>query len=263
MKHQFRFILIALIFLPSIACGVLSMTPVSGSGNIVTQTVNVSNFSSVILETSGDVYIEQGQTESLTVEADDNIMPVLVNGVKGNELVLGAKPGQNIDPSKKIVYRITVKDLTGVSLMGSGNFYVSPIKSDSMKMTLSGSGNINMEDLATGKLNMNLNGSGNILFAKLGATSIDTSANGSGDIQLAGRADSQSLTFSGSGNYRAGDLETKSADINIPGSADVTVWVTEQLKVHINGSGTVSYYGKPSVDQSGSGSGKMVSLGDK
>jgi hypothetical protein len=263
MKHHFRFILIALFFLPSIACGVFSLSTVKGSGNISTQTVNVSNFNSVTLETSGDVYIEQGQTESLTVQADDNILPVLDNKVKGNELVLAVQPGKSIDPTKKIVYQITVKDLNAVTLMGSGNFYVSPVKSDSMKMSVMGSGDLNFEDLTTGKLNMDLSGSGNIIIDKLGAASIDASANGSGDFKLVGKADSQVITYRGSGNYRAGDLETTSADINIPGSADVTVWVTDQLKVHVNGSGTVSYYGKPSVDQSGAGSGKIVSLGDK
>ena len=263
MKNHFRLLVIVLFLLPSLACGVLSMNSVRGSGNIVTKTVDVSNFDSVTLEGSGDVYIEQGRTESLTVSADDNIMPLLVNEVRGSDLVLTAKPNQNINPSKKIVYRITVKDLTALSLKGSGNYYVSPIKSDSMKLALSGSGNINMDDLATGKLNMDLNGSGNIDIAQLTATNIDTSANGSGNFKLAGKADTQDISFSGSGNYQAGDLQTATADITIPGSADVTVWVTDELKVHINGSGTVSYYGKPTVDQTGSGSGRIVSKGDK
>jgi len=263
MKYNFRYILILLFFLPALACNMLIPNSVTGSGKIVTQTVDVSNFNSVSLEGSGDVYIQQGQTESLTIEADDNILPLLVTTVKGNELVLSTKPNQNINPSQKVVYHITVKDLKGVSLRGSGNFYVDPLKSDSMDVLLSGSGDITFKDLTTGKFSPDLNGSGNINANKLAATTIDASVKGSGDVSLAGKADSQTISFSGSGNYNAGELQTGSADIDIAGSTNATVWVTNALNVKVNGSGTVSYYGKPTVNQSGSGSGKIVSLGDK
>ena len=265
MKRQLPLLLIVLFFILSLACRSVYVNPnsVQGSGNIETQTVDVSNFDQISLEISGDVYVEHGQTESVTVEADDNILPLLETKVTGKELVLSTKPNQGIDPSRKIVYRITVKDLRGISINGSGNFYVRPIQSDTMDLSLGGSGNIEIDDLATGKLSLDLNGSGNITIDKLAATTIDSSVNGSGDISLAGQAPSQKISFSGSGNYQAGDLKSKTAEINIPGSADVTVWVTDELEANINGSGTVRYYGKPTVDQSGNGSGKIVSLGEK
>ena len=127
---------------------------VKGSGNIETQTVDVSNFDQITLEISGDVYVEHGPTESVTVETDDNILPLLETKVRGKELVLTTKPNQGIDPSRKIVYRITAKDLRGISIRGSGNFNVSPLQSDSMDLSLDGSGNIEIDDLATGKLSL-------------------------------------------------------------------------------------------------------------
>jgi hypothetical protein len=265
MKRQFPLILIILFFVPSLACRAVSMNynAVRGSGNIETQTVDVSNFNRITLENSGDVYVEQGQTESVTVEADDNILPLLETKVRGKELFLTTQPNQNIDPSRKIVYRITVKDLSGISLDGSGNFFVGPIQSGSMDLSVNGSGDIKIDDLSTGKLSVDLNGSGNIGVDKLKATALDASVNGSGDIDLAGQAPTQKISFNGSGNYKAGNLNSKSAEIKIPGSADVTVWVTDTLNANIDGSGTVRYYGKPSVNQTGNGSGKIVSLGEK
>jgi hypothetical protein len=266
MKRLLPLILIVLFFIPSLACSVVipnSPNAVKGSGNIVTQTVDVKNFSSVSLENSADVYLEQGSTESVTVEADDNILPLLETKVRGKELLLSTKPNTSIDSSRKIIYRITAKDLSGISLNGSGNFNVSPIKADSMDISLDGSGNIKIDELATGKLSIQLNGSGNIGINKVSASSTDASVDGSGDIRLAGQSPTQKISFNGSGNYAAGDLKSESVEISIPGSADVTVWATEELKAEIDGSGTVRYYGKPSVDQSGDGSGKIVSLGEK
>jgi PBP1b-binding outer membrane lipoprotein LpoB len=263
MKHRFSLLLIVLFFLPSLACYTMTGQSVNGSGSLQTQTFDVSNFDRVRLDGFGDVYVEQGDVESLTVQTDENILPYLDIKVSGNELQLSVKPNVNLNPSKSIKYNLTVKDLSRIALNGSGKFYVSPIQSDSMDLSVNGSGDIKVDDLSTGRLSMNLNGSGTISIDKLKATSTDASINGSGDIKLAGEAPTQEISFNGSGNYLAGDMKSESANIRIPGSADITVWVTDTLKANIDGSGTVRYYGKPTVDQTGNGSGKLVSLGEK
>lgn len=266
MKHYLRLLLITLFFLPSLACEAINTPPktVQGSGNIIEQTVEVSNFDRVRLAASGDVYIEQGDAESLTIEADDNILPLLVSNLSdGTELLLGTKPMTSMNPSKPIVYRLTVKNLVGISISGSGNVYAEPIQSTSMKITLSGSGNIDIKGLESDSLSIALPGSGKITIDDVSVKAVDTDAKGSGDIKLSGKSDKQTVSYSGSGTYQADDLESVSADIRVPGSADITVWVTDQLNVHVDGSGTIRYYGKPTVEQGGAGSGKISSLGEK
>ena len=263
MKRYLPVIFIVLFYLPSLACSLIFPNTIQGSGKIVTESVDVSGFDRISLDGSANVYIKQGQAESLTVEADDNILPLLESTVQAGELVLTTKPNQSINPSKPIVYRITVKELSGISLRGSGSFFVSPVESNAMDISVLGSGDINLEDLTTEKLSLTLSGSGTIAIARLTATSVDASVKGSGDIELAGTADSQTVSFSGSGSYQAGDLQTETTEVSIPGSAEVTVWATDALKASIDGSGTISYYGQPSVDQSGGGSGTLKSLGEK
>jgi hypothetical protein len=266
MNNPIRIFLVILFFLPTLACGTVSTVStnhVRGSGKIVTQTIDVNNFDSVSLEGSGNVYIVQGDSESVTVETDDNILPLLETKVNGHELVLGMKPNQSIDPSKPIVYQLTVKDLNGIDLKGSGNFYVSPVQSNNMAISLLGSGDIRIKGLATDSLAIDLSGSGNITIEEIAVKTVDTNLKGSGDIKLDGKSEAQTVSVAGSGNYLAADLETGSANISIPGSADVTVWVNDTLQVTVNGSGSVSYYGSPDIDQNGSGSGHLKSLGDK
>lgn len=263
MKHNLSVFFLVLFLLPALACNSVVPNSIQGSGKIIKQTVDVSNFDSVSLEGTGNVYVEQGKTESLTIEADDNILPLLDTRVRGSELVLGIKPGQNINPSKPIVYRLTVKDLNAVSLKGSGNFDVEPAQSKDMKVSLFGSGDIKMKGLNADTLSINLSGSGTITIGDIATTTIDTNIFGSGDVKLDGQSDSQMIAVTGSGNYLAGDLETTSADVTIPGSSEVTVWAKETLKAHMSGSGNVKYYGNPTIDQSGAGSGKMIPLGEK
>lgn len=263
MKRTLSLLLITLFFLPSLACAVLTTNAVRGSGDIITQTFDVGNLDQVTLEGFGTVFIEQGQTESLSVQTDDNIMSLLDIRVRGRELTLGVKRGYDITPSRSITFHVTVKDLSAVTVDGSGDFYIEPIKSDRLAVYVMGSGNIDIKGLTADELSMQLNGSGNISIQDISAKNIDTSLQGSGDIELEGTADIENVTVNGSGNYRAGELETSSAEINIPGSAEVTVWASDDLEVRINGSGNVSYYGRPAIDQSGSGSGSLISLGDK
>ena len=68
-------ILLVLLLLGTIfvvtACGA---TIIKGSGNLITETRQVSNFDSIDLSGSGEVIVTQGGSESLTIETDDNVM---------------------------------------------------------------------------------------------------------------------------------------------------------------------------------------------
>lgn len=263
MKRHLWLVTIVLLFLPSLACGSFTANSVTGSGDLVTQTVEVGHFDRVALEGFGTVFIEQGQTDSLSVQTDDNLLSLLDINVRGNELRLGIKPGYDLSPSQSITFNVTVKDLNRLEINGSGSFEVEPLNAESFAVAIEGSGDIHIQGLTADDLAIELDGSGNITIDDIQVKSIDTSVQGSGDINLEGEADSQKVAVSGSGNYLAGELETARADINIPGSADVTVWATDELDVRVNGSGDVRYYGQPTIDQSGSGSGALVALGEK
>jgi hypothetical protein len=81
---------------------------------------------------------------------------------------------------------------------------------------------------------------------------------GSGDVRLAGRAEQQSWTVSGSGDVDARALAGRAARVNIHGSGDVSLGVVEQLDVQLSGSGDLSYAGRPQLRQSVTGSGEVL-----
>lgn len=253
-----------LLLLPAMACNAGNIgNTINGSGIITTQTYAVKDFTGVILEGVGDVYITQENTESLSIETDDNLFAQLNIRVSGDDLILGSQPYVNLNPSKSIIYRLAVKDLSDMTLAGSGNIYSEPLQATSLKVTVAGSGDVEVKGLTGTDLSVNLTGSGNITFDQIAVTSIDISIDGSGDIKLNGKVDIQTIEVYGSGKYLAGDLETANADILIQGSCNLTVWVKDKLDIHVNGSGDVSYYGRPTTNQSGNGSGNVLSLGEK
>ena len=59
MKSNLSLFLIALFFLPALACGTFTTNSIAGSGDIVNQTIEVRDFDKVTLEGFGSVFITQ------------------------------------------------------------------------------------------------------------------------------------------------------------------------------------------------------------
>lgn len=62
-----------------------------GSGNLITEEREVSDFDRVELASDGELMLTQGGSESLIIEAEDNVMSYITSEVRGGTLVLGLK----------------------------------------------------------------------------------------------------------------------------------------------------------------------------
>ena len=74
-----------------ITCSCVVVIPgetVEGSGNIITEEREVAEFTKVHLKGSGNVIVSQGQTQSLQVKTDDNIMPLIETDVSDKKLTI-------------------------------------------------------------------------------------------------------------------------------------------------------------------------------
>ena len=239
------YFVLPLISLVLMACGTINIgfNTVRGSGNLITEDRAVSGFTKVMIQGTGDLYIEQGNEEALSIEAEDNLMEYLTSEVRDNTLILGFKEGVNVSPTRGIRYNLKVKNLADVSVAGSGNIYMDGFKAEDLYLSVSGSGNAAIKDLA--------------------AASLRIASSGSGNFEVSGSAPKADVNISGSGKYKAGELKTEDTRITIGGSGEAIVWASINLTVQISGSGDISYYGEPSVSQSISGSGSVKSLGSK
>jgi Putative auto-transporter adhesin, head GIN domain len=195
-----------------VACSVTT-----GSGNVVSESRNVSGFTKIDLTGAGEVTIDQNGTEALTIEADDNLMPKVTSEVVEGTLRLGERSNL-ISLTKPVKYRVSVKDLTGLMISGSGT----------------------------------------VTAAKITSSRLAVDINGSGRVTAGGSVDNQDLMISGSGDYQAKDLQTKITTVKISGSGDAAVSVSDSLDIQMSGSGKLTYYGNPpQVTQQISGSGRV------
>jgi len=197
---------------------------ISGSGQVTTETRDVGGFTSVELRASGQMNITQGDTNTLSITADDNLLPLIKTTVRGGVLIIEFdRPTITFNPITRLQYDITVRKLEALTITGAGDFKVNNLNGESFKVNISGAGN----------------------------------------ITAAGRVTSQEVTLTGAGRYDADKLESDSATIEITGAGSASVWAKKTLDVNISGMGNVSYYGNPEVSRRVSGVGSVNGKGDK
>lgn len=245
-KRYLNGLLLAIAVSALTAC-TANVSVIQGSGNVIVETRQVSNFNSIDLSGSGEVIVTQGGSESLTIETDDNVMEYVEAEVEGGTLklglVTGIPTGVNVQSTTTLVFYVGVDDLTRLSTSGSGMFESDSIESDHLELSVTGSGGIQIDDIAANELKADVSGSG--------------------EINLTGDVVAQDVAISGSGVYQAGDICSETVGVSVSGSGSATVCARGTLDAEVSGSGSVNYYGSPSVITSESGSGKINSLGEK
>ena len=189
-----------------------------------TEQRDVSGFDRVSFEGFGTLIITRGSEESLTIEAEDNILPKIETRVRGNTLEIGFDTNRWQDivrPTEPILFTLSVIKLDGIVLSGAGSIEASGIDTERFDVELSGAGS----------------------------------------IEISGFAETQEINVSGAGSYDSAGLQSENIDVNISGAGNAIVWATESLDVNISGVGNVSYYGDPQLKEVTSGLGNLKALG--
>jgi hypothetical protein len=214
---------------------------VSSKPGSVAEEYPVDEFTGVQISIPATVYLEQGNTHSLRIEADPSTLDKIKVMVEDDNLVIKPKQyGDNLR-GKITVYVISpVYEL--VSLAGSGNVSAGKsINSEELTLKLAGSGDMEFEDLSAEEVEIKIAGSGNLALAGKGAEELEISIAGSGDLDAE--------------NFAVEEFEGK-----ISGSGSCRVNVTGELNISIAGSGSVYYHGNPEINSSVAGSGSVKSL---
>jgi hypothetical protein len=200
----------------------------------------VSGFDEVQVDMSGDIFLKQGDTEELIIEADSDLLPRLKSEVNVGRLELGLEHWYDfmfLIPNPTVRYYITMKNIHGIFIAGLGKLETEHIHTDRIRLKISGSGEFHIADLQAADLEINFSGSGK--------------------ANLAGSVKRQELDVSGSGEYRAEDLDSLETRVRISGSASARIRVQQRLEVSISGSGEVRYHGQPEIEHRISGSGSI------
>ena len=140
-----------------------SAKKVKGSGNVVSESRPVAEFDRIHLKGAGKVFLTRGETPSIEIKTDDNILPVIKTEVTDRKLVISHK---NYNPRPTTLnYFITVNDLKGIAVSGSADITSdSKLVSENFSADISGSGDMRLE-LEVENLDSDISGSGTMRFS--------------------------------------------------------------------------------------------------
>ncbi len=214
---------------------------IEGNGRLKKETRQAGNYTAVASAGSWDVMIAYGESNSITIEGDENLLPYIETMVEEGKLSIRTRKSYNLRSKNKITVYVSLTRITGISLSGSGDIIgQGRFRNEGESyFKLSGSGKIDMD------------------FDKVGTAEVGIS--GSGDIRLKGSAGSVNVKISGSGNADCSELIADNASVRVSGSGNVKINANKSIDASISGSGNVSYKGAASdVKKHVAGSGRLV-----
>ena len=199
------------------------------------ETRAVSGFHEVVFSAAGELYVNQAEPESLTIEAEPAVLRKITSSVSAGRLTLGFAPG-NVVARELIRFRLQVRDLRAFELQSSADVHIGPLETDRLALALPGSGDIRLDRLAAQRLELRIGGSGTVTVQ-------------------GGRVDEERIELAGSGTVDTVGLSSRDAQVVIDGSGDVRLAAADRLAVRIGGAGSVRYRGNPEVTQTITGAG--------
>ncbi len=231
----FRSVTFAILILGTVSCvSGQNWKTVEGHGNVVTKERKTESFTGVKVSSGIDVYLKQGNDESVSVEADENLHEYIITEVRNG--VLNVYSEYSIRKAERKRVYVTIKELNSVKTTSAGDVYgESPINCDNLELSASSAGDIKLE---------------------INAKNIDVDISSSGDITLSGETDKLKADLSSAGDLKAFDLKAGEADISVSSAGDADVNVTEKLTAKASSAGDINYKGDPKyVDAQSSSAG--------
>lgn len=214
---------------------------VQGSGQAAEVQRETAPFSRLRLDGPFELQASAGRTNSLRLQGDDNILPLLQTVVEGDTLVIRARPGTGFRTRQPLRVKLVFSTLAAAELEGSGDAVLAGLNGPSFALSLSGSGDVRLQQVDLGRLVVRLAGSG--------------------DISAEGRSQDTEFHLAGSGDIRAEHLLSLRTKVRVAGSGDARVHASESLDARVAGSGDVSYAGQPAkVSRAVAGSGEIRAL---
>lgn len=199
------------------------ITVMSSKAKKTDENRRVSGFNAISAAGSYNVFITIGNTESLRLEGDADVISEIETIVEHGTLKIRNKKQLNRrswNNKGKVDIYIQAKNFDSIIQSGSGNIQVDgKLKSSDFSSTVSGSGN------------MSLN---------VDTENFSAIVSGSGKIRAKGRAEHTNITVAESGGFDGSNLRSSVSNIKVSGSGNVSIEVDKELNALLSGSGSIS-----------------------
>lgn len=199
----------------------------SWPGDIRTEEMFFTDFSSVDVGNAFEVKITEGSQYEVIVKADENIFEDIEITQTGNSLNIGFKPG-SFPWNRHREIEITMPELQELILSGASHGTVEGFSSSNdFSLTLSGASSLDMVDMYIGNSEIEVSGASR--------------------LDLSGTANNLVAIVSGASNIDLSDCPVNDANVHVSGASRASINIEGRLDAEVSGASTLEYMGEPTL----------------
>jgi hypothetical protein len=214
---------------------------ITGNGNVVEETRDISGFTGVHLSSGIDVLLSEGKEFQVVVEADENLLEVIETELDGDMLVVGTDH-VNIRKARSKKVHVTMPELESLRISSAGDCDgQTPFHCGDLKLSVSSAGNLSME---------------------VEAERIKLDISSSGDARLSGSTGDFDVSLSSAGGLYAFDLVADVVNVNVSSAGDARVHATKEISMNASSAGNIHYKGDARVVRSSKSSAGDINKAD-
>jgi hypothetical protein len=197
-----------------------------GSGNLETEEYVFTDFTEVEISSAFEFEIEQSDSYSINVTADDNVIDYVQVSKEGQTLKIGLGTVPSLGPVTLRAF-VSMPQLHGLTASGASHGTVSDFSStEDVNITVSGASRVT-GDITAGDAEFDIDGAST--------------------IQLEGSANDMVASVDGGSHFNLDDFTVNNADVIFSGASSGTINLNGRLDANLSGASTLWYIGEPTM----------------
>jgi hypothetical protein len=223
-----KIIVATLISLSLFSCNFdMNLNPgVKGNGDVKIENRTMNQPFTAIKATEGlDVYLTQSDSESIRVEADENLQDIIVTEVIDGVLKIHTKQNIGRCTSKKVM--VSFRDISSIiSTSGSDVYSTNTITTETLELEST---------------------SGSDMKLDVNTTTLNCKSTSGSDLKLSGKTIKLIAEATSGSDIKAEDLIAESSQVKATSGAGITVNTTKELTANATSGADIKYLGNPEV----------------
>ena len=219
---------------------------VTGSGNIVTEDMDFSDFTQLEVSSAFDVEITQSDSYIVSITADDNLFDYIQVSQVGETLTVGLGT-VNIRWPVTLQANVTMPQLSGLNLSGATDGTASGFSStENLDIEVSGASSLELAEISAGDAMFNISGASDVT-GDMAAGDVNLIVDGASTVQLEGSANDIVAVAEGGSHLKLDDFTVNNADVSLSGASSGTINLSGQLDADLSGASNLEYIGEPTL----------------
>ena len=174
-----------------------------------------------------DLYVTQGNTISLEIEADKSFMDKIITEVKGHELHIYTQTRISWKRTTVPKVHLTINQLNRIVCSAGADVYTqNSIKADTLELKAS---------------------SGADLYATVDTKLLKLKSSSGSDIKVKGKSRSLIASAGSGSDIIADDLAAKYVKVSTSSGSDAKVYALESIDAHASSGSDIIFYGNPTT----------------